>query len=110
MAEPDIDECRYSRMSIGVALASTVLVLLTAEFSFEALGGIRNGLFIEVLQPYGPIFISLNALTPLILLGAVALLFMHYYAAATREAQADSLGLVRRRRDDPRWSGPVHPG
>ena len=87
---------RYPRERRFIAAVWTVvafptLVVLsnefvtTAEFSFEALGGIRNGLFIEALQPYGPIFISLNALTSLIVPGAVALLFMRYHAAATRE-------------------------
>jgi signal transduction histidine kinase len=57
----------------------------TSEFSFEGLGGIRNGLFIEALQPYGPTFASLNALTSLVFLGAIALLFLRYRAAADRE-------------------------
>jgi signal transduction histidine kinase len=57
----------------------------TSEFSFDGLGGVRNGLSIEALQPYGPIFVSLNALTPMVFLGAIALLFMRYRAAATRE-------------------------
>jgi signal transduction histidine kinase len=57
----------------------------TSEFSFEGLGGIRNRLFIEALEPYGPIFVSLNALAPLVFLGAIALLFMRYHVAATRE-------------------------
>jgi signal transduction histidine kinase len=73
-----------------VVVIPTLLVLsnefvVTSDFSFEGLSGIRNGLFIEALQPYGPTFVSLNALAPLVFLGAIALLFMRYNAAATRE-------------------------
>jgi signal transduction histidine kinase len=57
----------------------------TSEFSFPGLSAIRSGLFIESLQPYGPIFDSLNALVPLVFLGAIALLVMRYHSAATRE-------------------------
>ena len=76
---------------VWIVVAFPTLVALsnqfvtTSEFWFEGLGGIRNGLFIEALQPYGPIFVSLNALTSLVFLGAIALLFMRYHAAATRE-------------------------
>jgi signal transduction histidine kinase len=76
---------------VWIVVAFPTLVVLsnqfvtTSEFSFDGLGGIRNGLFIEALQPYGPIFVSLNALTSIVFLGAIALLFMRYRAAATRE-------------------------
>jgi signal transduction histidine kinase len=76
---------------VWIVVAFPTLVVLsnqfvpTSEFSFEGLGGIRNGPFIEALQPYGPIIVSLNSLTPVAFLGAIALLFMRYQAAATRE-------------------------
>ena len=76
---------------VWIVVAFPTLVVLsnqfvtTSEFSFEGLGGIRNGLFIEALQPYGPIFVSLDALTSTVFLGAIALLFLRYHAAATRE-------------------------
>jgi signal transduction histidine kinase len=76
---------------VWIVVAFPTLVVLsnqfvtTSEFSFEGLGGIRNGLFIEALQPYGPIFVSLNAVAPLVFLGAIALLFMRYRAASDRE-------------------------
>jgi signal transduction histidine kinase len=107
-------------VNTGVALASTMLVLLpdgrvryqrerrfaaalwilvalptlvvltnefvaTSEFSFPGLGGIRNGLFIEALERSGPMFVSLNALAPLVFLGAIALLFGRYREASDRE-------------------------
>jgi signal transduction histidine kinase len=74
-----------------IVVAFPTLVVLsnqfvtTSEFSFGGLGGIRNGLFIEALQPYGPMFVSLNTLASLVFLGAIALLFLRYHAAATRE-------------------------
>jgi signal transduction histidine kinase len=74
---------------VVVALPTLVVLsnqfVATSEFSFEGVGGIRNGLFIEALQRYGSTFVSLNALTPIVFLGAIALLFMRYTAAATRE-------------------------
>jgi signal transduction histidine kinase len=58
---------------------------VTSEYSFEGLGGIRNQLFIEGLRPYGPMFVSLNALATLVFLGAITLLFARYRAAPDRE-------------------------
>jgi signal transduction histidine kinase len=107
-------------VSVGLALATTLLVLLpdgrlrylrerrfiagawivvafptlvalsnefvtTSDFSFAGLEGIRNWLFIEALRPYGATFASLNALTSLVFLGAIGLLFMRYHSASTRE-------------------------
>jgi signal transduction histidine kinase len=84
---------RERRLIAGVwiVVAFPTLVVLSNQFVttsglwFEGLGGIRNGPFIEALQPYGPIFVSLNALTSIVVLGAIALLFMRYHAAASRE-------------------------
>jgi signal transduction histidine kinase len=76
---------------VWIVVAFPTLLVLSNQFvtasvfSFEGLGGIRNGLYIEAMQPYGPVFVSLNALTSIVFLGAIALLFMRYRSAATRE-------------------------
>jgi signal transduction histidine kinase len=70
-------------LPILVVLSNEVIV--TSGYSFAGLEGIRNPLFIEALRPYGPIFVSLNALASLVFLGAMALLFMRYRAASGRE-------------------------
>jgi signal transduction histidine kinase len=74
---------------IVVALPTLVVLsnrfVTTSEFSFGGLGGIRNGLFIEALRPYGTAFASLNSLASLVFLAAIALLFMRYHSTSTRE-------------------------
>jgi signal transduction histidine kinase len=74
---------------IVIALPTLVVLsnafVVTSEFSFPGLGGIRDPLFIEALEPSGPTFVSLNALAPVIFLGAIALLFARYRAAVQRE-------------------------
>jgi signal transduction histidine kinase len=87
---------RYSRERRYVAGAWIVVALpalavisnefvATSEFSFDSLGGVRNQPFSEALRQFGPIFVSLSALAPLVFLGAIALLFMRYRAASARE-------------------------
>jgi len=74
---------------VVVALPALVVLsnefVVTSEFSFEGLGGIRNQPFVEGLRPYGPMFVSLSALATLVFLGAIALLFARYRAAPDRE-------------------------
>ena len=76
---------------VWIVVAFPTLVVLsnefvvTSEFSFASLSGIRNGLFFEALRPYGSMFVSLNTLASLVFLGAIALLFLRYRAAADRE-------------------------
>jgi signal transduction histidine kinase len=87
---------RFARERRSIAAAWSVVALptlvalsnefvVTSEFWFARLSGVRNPTFIEALRPYGPIFVSLNALAPLIFLGAIALLFMRYHVATARE-------------------------
>jgi signal transduction histidine kinase len=87
---------RYQRERRYVAAVSIVIVfptlvalsnefVVTSEFSFPGFGGIRNPLFVRALEPYGPVFVLLNELAPLVFLGAIALLFTRYRAAAVRE-------------------------
>jgi signal transduction histidine kinase len=76
---------------VWIVVAFPTLVVLSNEFvvtsgfSFASLSGIRNELFFEVLRPYGSMFVSLNTLASLVFLGAIALLFLRYRAAADRE-------------------------
>jgi signal transduction histidine kinase len=87
---------RYSRERRYVAGASIVIAfptlvalsnefVATSEFSFGALTGMHNPLFIRALEPYGPITVTLNALAPIVVLGAIALLYARYRAASGRE-------------------------
>jgi signal transduction histidine kinase len=84
---------RERRYVAGASLAIAIPTLMTlsnefvvtSEFSFETLSGIRSPLFVPALEPYGSILVSLKDLTPLVFLGAVALLFSRYRAAADRE-------------------------
>jgi signal transduction histidine kinase len=83
-------ERRYvAAVSIVIAIPTLVALsnefVVTSEFSFPGLGGIRNPLFVPALEPYGPVFVSLNELAPLAFLWAIALLFTRYRAAAARE-------------------------
>jgi signal transduction histidine kinase len=74
---------------IVIALPALVVLsnefVVTSEFSFPGLGGIHNPINIQTLEPYGPTLASLNALAPLVFLGAIALLFMRYRGAVLRE-------------------------
>jgi len=74
---------------VVVALPALVVLsnefVVTSEFSFEGLGGIRNQPFVEGLRPYGSMFASLSALATLVFLGAIALVFARYRAAPDRE-------------------------
>jgi signal transduction histidine kinase len=83
-------ERRYlAGASIVVALPTLIALanefVTTSEFSFAGLGGIRNQLFIDALEPYGLAWVKLNGLAPLVFLGAIALVFMRYRAAGRRE-------------------------
>ena len=66
-----------------VALSNEFIV--TSEISFPGLGGIRSPLFIRAFEPYGSIMVTLNALSSLVVLGAIAFLFARYRAASDRE-------------------------
>ena len=72
-------------IAIPTLLALSNEFVVTSQFSFEALSGIRNPLFIRALEPYGPIMVTLYALASLVFLGAIALLFARYRAASARE-------------------------
>ncbi len=67
-----------------LAMISSELVV-TSESSFHGVTGVTSPLFIKVLEPYGPMLATLSTLGYAIFLGAIALLFMRYHAAATRE-------------------------
>jgi signal transduction histidine kinase len=75
--------------SIVIALPTLVALsnefVVTSEFSFRALRGLRYPLFRQALEPYGPIFVSLNELAPAVFLGGIAVLLLRYRAAAARE-------------------------
>lgn len=87
---------RYQRerrfiLGVWIVVAFPTLVALsnefvaTSDFSFAGLGGIRNGLFIEALRQHGTAFALLNALAPVVFMGAIGLLFMRYHSTSTRE-------------------------
>ena len=87
---------RYQRerrfiLGVWIVVAFPTLVALsnefvaTSDFSFSGLGGIRNGLFIEALRQHGTAFALLNALAPVVFMGAIGLLFMRYHSTSTRE-------------------------
>jgi signal transduction histidine kinase len=83
-------EGRFLRSAWIVVVFPTLVMLsnelmLTHEFSFRGVTGIPSPLFIDALEPYGPALDGLNTLAPFIFLAAVALLFMRYRGAATRE-------------------------
>lgn len=67
-----------------LAVVSNELIV-TDGLSFAGLSGIRSQVFIEALEPYGPMLATLNTLASLISLGAIVLLFMRYRAAPDRE-------------------------
>jgi signal transduction histidine kinase len=75
----------WAVVALPVLVVLSNELIVTSGYSFEGLGGIHNPLFIEALRPYGPIFVSLNALASLLFLGAIALLFVRYRAASGRE-------------------------
>jgi signal transduction histidine kinase len=60
-------------------------IMLTDALSFSGVSGIPSPLVVEGLKPFGQIFEALETVGYLIFLGAVALLFMRYRAAPTRE-------------------------
>jgi signal transduction histidine kinase len=68
----------------ALAMISNELVV-TSESSFLGVTGITSPLFIKVLEPLGPTLVALSTLGSSILLGAVAVLFMRYQGASTRE-------------------------
>ena len=87
---------RYPRERRYVAVASIVIVLPTlvllshdvvptSVFSFDALSGMPSPLVVGALRPLGSVLVALDELAPLVFLGATALLFMRYRAAADRE-------------------------
>lgn len=87
---------RYARerrflLSAWVVVAFPTLVMisnqtmLTSALSFSGVSGIPSPLVVEGLEPFGQIFEALETVGYLIFLGAVALLFMRYRAAPTRE-------------------------
>jgi signal transduction histidine kinase len=67
-----------------LAMVSNELVV-TSESSFRGVTGIASPLFIDALEPLGPMLVALNSLTFSIFLGAIALLFMRYRATSSRE-------------------------
>ena len=67
-----------------LALVSNELVVAPAS-AFPGATSIRSPVFIDALAPYGPMLVTLNTLGYAVFLGAIALLFMRYRAAATRE-------------------------
>jgi signal transduction histidine kinase len=66
-------------------VALSTQLVPTSEFSFPGVEGIRSPIFIPALGPYGPAVASWSALVPLVFLGAIALLYARYRAAADRE-------------------------
>ena len=74
---------------VVVAFPTLVMVsnrlMLTDELSFAGVSGIPSPLFVEALEPYGEAFDVLNTLGFSIVVGAIALLFMRYRSAPTRE-------------------------
>jgi signal transduction histidine kinase len=67
-----------------LALISNDLVVTPAS-SFHGISGIPSPLFVKALQPYGRMLATLNTLGFAIFLVAIALLFLRYHAATTRE-------------------------
>jgi signal transduction histidine kinase len=67
-----------------LAMVSNELVV-TSEPFFPGITGISSPVFIRALEPFGPVMVTLNTLAYAIFLGAIALLFMRYHAAATRQ-------------------------
>jgi signal transduction histidine kinase len=57
----------------------------TSVSSFHGVTGIASPLFIEALQPYGPMLATVNALGFTIFLGAIGLLFLRYHTTSMRE-------------------------
>jgi signal transduction histidine kinase len=83
-------ERRFLRIAwIVVVLPTLVMVsnefMVTPGLAFSGATGIASPLFVEALEPFGPVLGSLNALGYAIFLGATALLFMRYRAAPSRE-------------------------
>jgi signal transduction histidine kinase len=87
---------RYARERRFLALAWIVVVfptlamlshrvMVSSELSLPGVTGIASPLFIRAVEPFGPMLVTLNTLGYSILLGAIALLFMRYRAARTRE-------------------------
>jgi signal transduction histidine kinase len=87
---------RYARERRFLAFTSSVVVfptlalvsnerMVTDELSFSGVRDIPSPLFVEALEPYGPTLVALNTLGFSIFLGAIALLFMRYHTASTRE-------------------------
>jgi signal transduction histidine kinase len=83
-------ERRYlAGISIVIAFPTLVAItnesMVTSEFSFEPLGGIRSPLFIAAFEPLGPLTVAANLLAPLGFLGAISLAFLRYREASDRE-------------------------
>jgi signal transduction histidine kinase len=83
-------ERRFLRAAwIVIVLPTLTLIsndlVVTPASSFHGVTGIPSPLFVKALQPYGPILATLHTLGFAIFLVAIALLFMRYHAAATRE-------------------------
>jgi len=67
-----------------LAMVSNELIV-TSVSSFHGVTGIASPLFMEALQPYGPMLATVNTLGFAIFLGAIGLLFVRYHATSTRE-------------------------
>jgi signal transduction histidine kinase len=83
-------ERRFLRFaSIVVFLPALVMVsnerVVTSAATFRGVAGIPSPLFVEALEPLGPVLVGLNALAFAVFLGAIALLFMRYGTASSRE-------------------------
>jgi signal transduction histidine kinase len=67
-----------------LAMVSDELVV-TSGSTFHGVKGIPSPLFIDALEPIGPMLVGLSTLWYVIFLGAIALLFMRYRATSMRE-------------------------
>jgi len=83
-------ERRFLRFAWIVVVVPTLAMvsnefMVTDEPSFFSVTGIRSPLFVEALEPYGPMLAALDVLGSALFLGAIALLFMRYRGAPTRQ-------------------------
>jgi signal transduction histidine kinase len=83
-------ERRFLRAAwVVVAFPTLAMVsnerIVTPVSSFHGVTGIASPLFIEALEPIGPLLATLNTLGFATFLGAIALLFLRYHATSTRE-------------------------
>jgi signal transduction histidine kinase len=74
---------------IVVALPTLTMVsnqfMASSDLAFPTIDGVLSPLFIESLEPLGPVFVALDDQSYLIALAAIALLFLRYRAAPMRQ-------------------------